>query len=227
MLARTHGQPATPTTLGKEMANVYARLARQITAIGHVPIKGKMNGAVGNYNAHVAAYPDVDWERLAAKVVARTRARIQSVHDADRAARLHRRAVRRDRAHQHRADRPRPRPLGLRVARLLPAADAGGRGRVVDDAAQGQSDRLREFRGQPRSRQRAAAAHGGQAAGLALPARSHRLDGAAQHGRRARARAAGLGVAAAGPRQARGRRGAHRGRSRRNAGRCWPSRSRR
>jgi adenylosuccinate lyase len=69
MLARTHGQPATPTTLGKEMANVYARLARQITAIGHVPIKGKMNGATGNYNAHVAAYPDVDWERLAARVV--------------------------------------------------------------------------------------------------------------------------------------------------------------
>ena len=69
MLARTHGQPATPTTLGKEMANVYARLARQIAAIGHVPIKGKMNGATGNYNAHVAAYPDVDWERLAAKVV--------------------------------------------------------------------------------------------------------------------------------------------------------------
>jgi len=69
MLARTHGQPATPTTLGKEMANVYARLARQITAIGHVPVKGKINGATGNYNAHVAAYPDVDWERLAAKVV--------------------------------------------------------------------------------------------------------------------------------------------------------------
>src|SRR5205814_1934789 len=69
MLARTHGQPATPTTLGKEMANVFARMERQIAAIGHVPIKGKMNGAVGNYNAHVAAYPDVDWERLAAKVV--------------------------------------------------------------------------------------------------------------------------------------------------------------
>jgi len=69
MLARTHGQPATPTTLGKEMANVYARLERQIAAIGHVPIKGKLNGAVGNYNAHVVAYPEVDWERLAAKVV--------------------------------------------------------------------------------------------------------------------------------------------------------------
>ena len=69
MLGRTHGQAATPTTLGKEMANVFARVERQIAAIAHVPIKGKMNGAVGNYNAHVAAYPDVDWERLAAKVV--------------------------------------------------------------------------------------------------------------------------------------------------------------
>jgi adenylosuccinate lyase len=70
MLARTHGQPATPTTLGKEMANVCARLARAIAAFGHVPVKGKMNGAVGNYNAHRIAYPDVDWERLAARVVA-------------------------------------------------------------------------------------------------------------------------------------------------------------
>jgi adenylosuccinate lyase len=70
MLSRTHGQPATPTTLGKEMANVYARLERQIAAIERVPLKGKLNGAVGNYNAHVVAYPDIDWERLAAKVVA-------------------------------------------------------------------------------------------------------------------------------------------------------------
>jgi adenylosuccinate lyase len=70
MLARTHGQPATPTTLGKEMANVAARLARANAAFAHVPVKGKMNGAVGNYNAHRIAYPAVDWERLAAKVVA-------------------------------------------------------------------------------------------------------------------------------------------------------------
>ena len=69
MLARTHGQPATPTTLGKELANVFARLERQIEGFSRVPIKGKMNGAVGNYNAHLAAYPDVDWERLAAKTV--------------------------------------------------------------------------------------------------------------------------------------------------------------
>jgi adenylosuccinate lyase len=69
MLGRTHGQPATPTTLGKEMANFHARLERQIAGIERVPVKGKVNGAVGNYNAHVAAYPDIDWERLAAKVV--------------------------------------------------------------------------------------------------------------------------------------------------------------
>ena len=70
MLARTHGQPATPTTLGKELANVYARLERQITAFARLPIKGKMNGAVGNYNAHGIAYPEVDWENVAAKTVA-------------------------------------------------------------------------------------------------------------------------------------------------------------
>jgi len=70
MLARTHGQPATPTTLGKEIANVVARLERARTALDRVPLKGKANGAVGNYNAHLAAYPEVDWERLAAKVVA-------------------------------------------------------------------------------------------------------------------------------------------------------------
>jgi adenylosuccinate lyase len=69
MLSRTHGQAATPTTLGKEIANVYARLERQIAALAKLPIKGKMNGAVGNYNAHVIAYPDVDWERLAARTV--------------------------------------------------------------------------------------------------------------------------------------------------------------
>jgi adenylosuccinate lyase len=70
MLSRTHGQAATPTTLGKELANVYARLGRQIVAFAIIPIKGKLNGAVGNYNAHVISYPDVEWERLAAKAVA-------------------------------------------------------------------------------------------------------------------------------------------------------------
>ncbi|WP_283786429.1 adenylosuccinate lyase [Bermanella sp. WJH001] len=61
MLSRTHGQTASPTTLGKEMANVVARMRRQIEQLKNVEILGKMNGAVGNYNAHLSAYPDVDW----------------------------------------------------------------------------------------------------------------------------------------------------------------------
>lgn len=69
MLARTHGQPATPTTLGKELANVVARLERQSQQICAVPLMGKMNGAVGNYNAHSVAYPDVDWPDLCADFV--------------------------------------------------------------------------------------------------------------------------------------------------------------
>jgi adenylosuccinate lyase len=64
MLARTHGQPASPTTLGKEMANFAHRLTRQRNQLADVPLLGKMNGAVGNYNAHFIAYPDVDWSRL-------------------------------------------------------------------------------------------------------------------------------------------------------------------
>ena len=69
MLARTHGQPATPTTLGKEFANVVARLERATGAFERVELLGKMNGATGSYNAHVAAYPDIDWERVAQRVV--------------------------------------------------------------------------------------------------------------------------------------------------------------
>ncbi len=69
MLARTHGQPASPTTLGKEMANVAYRLKRQHQQLGDVPLLGKMNGAVGNYNAHLAAYPELDWPSIAQKFV--------------------------------------------------------------------------------------------------------------------------------------------------------------
>ena len=71
MLSRTHGQPASPTTLGKEMANVSARLERAHERIGSVRLLAKMNGAVGNYNAHLAAYPDVDWQGIARKLVTR------------------------------------------------------------------------------------------------------------------------------------------------------------
>ncbi|MEW6354508.1 MAG: adenylosuccinate lyase [Pseudomonadota bacterium] len=65
MLARTHGQPATPTTLGKEMANVVQRLLRQRAQLSQVSVLGKFNGAVGNYNAHVVAYPEANWPALA------------------------------------------------------------------------------------------------------------------------------------------------------------------
>ncbi len=69
MMARTHGQPATPTTLGKEMANVVHRLERGRARIAEVSLLGKINGAVGNYNAHLAAYPDYDWESFARRFV--------------------------------------------------------------------------------------------------------------------------------------------------------------
>jgi adenylosuccinate lyase len=69
MLSRTHGQAATPTTLGKEMANFAHRLARARERIAAVPVLGKINGAVGNYNAHVAAYPGFPWERFARRFV--------------------------------------------------------------------------------------------------------------------------------------------------------------
>lgn len=69
MLSRTHGQTASPTTLGKEMANVAYRLARQVKQIQAVELLGKINGAVGNYNAHLSAYPDVDWQKHAQKFI--------------------------------------------------------------------------------------------------------------------------------------------------------------
>ncbi|WP_426103837.1 adenylosuccinate lyase [Massilia sp. TSP1-1-2] len=69
MLSRTHGQTASPTTLGKEMANVVARLKRAIERIAAVEIMGKMNGAVGNYNAHLSAYPGFDWANFSKNVI--------------------------------------------------------------------------------------------------------------------------------------------------------------
>lgn len=69
MLSRTHGQTASPTTMGKEFANVVARLRRQRDVIASIELLGKINGAVGNYNAHLSAYPDVDWEANAESFV--------------------------------------------------------------------------------------------------------------------------------------------------------------
>ncbi|QYJ84866.1 adenylosuccinate lyase [Shewanella mesophila] len=69
LMSRTHGQPASPSTLGKEMANVAVRLERQVKQIQAVEIMGKINGAVGNYNAHLSAYPEVDWHTLSERFV--------------------------------------------------------------------------------------------------------------------------------------------------------------
>ena len=69
MLSRTHGQTASPTTVGKELANVAVRLEQQIDRLAAVPLRGKINGAVGNYNAHLIAYPDVEWQKVARQFV--------------------------------------------------------------------------------------------------------------------------------------------------------------
>ena len=69
ILSRTHGQPASPSTMGKEFANVYARINSQFSTFRTIKILGKINGAVGNYNAHLIAYPFVDWEALSAKMI--------------------------------------------------------------------------------------------------------------------------------------------------------------
>lgn len=69
MLSRTHGQPATPTTVGKEMSNFAVRLQRQRSLLASVPILGKFNGAVGNFNAHTVAYPTVNWTDLSRRFV--------------------------------------------------------------------------------------------------------------------------------------------------------------
>lgn len=69
MMARTHGQPATPTTMGKEFANVIYRINRQLQQLQKIEVLGKINGAVGNYNAHMTAYPDIDWVKLAKEFV--------------------------------------------------------------------------------------------------------------------------------------------------------------
>lgn len=72
LLSRTHGQPASPSTLGKEMANVVYRLERQLKQIADVPLLAKINGAVGNYNAHLSAYPSLDWHKISEDFVSNT-----------------------------------------------------------------------------------------------------------------------------------------------------------
>ena len=131
MLAHTHGQPATPTTVGKEFANVVHRLRQQLQCVREAPLLGKIAGATGSYQAHLAACPDADWPAFAEKFVSslglkwnkyttqidpaptpspnlHRHPHAHQVHDADRAARLHRGALPRGLPVQHGAARPVP-----------------------------------------------------------------------------------------------------------------------
>ena len=131
MLAHTHGQPATPTTVGKEFANVVHRLRQQLQCVREAPLLGKIAGATGSYQAHLAACPDADWPAFAEKFVSslglkwnkyttqidpapipspdlHRHPHALQVHDADRAARLHRGALPRGLPVQHGAARPVP-----------------------------------------------------------------------------------------------------------------------
>src|SRR5713226_5829582 len=197
MLSRTHGQAATPTTLGKEMANFAHRLAR---ARRRNPRQKQRRG-----RQLQRARGGLSRLRLGALLPAlrrAARARIQPLHDADRAARLARRAAGCVRAREQRAPRPRPRPLGVHLARLFLAESKEKRSGILDHAAQGEPDRLRELRGQCRHCQRAAAPSLGEAAGVALAARSLRFDRAAQSRSRPRtylARLRGLPARARAP----------------------------
>ncbi len=176
MMSRTHGQPATPTTLGKEIAVFAHRLRQQAGVFAGVPIRGKFNGAVGNFNAHVAAYPELDWPGIARRFV-------ESL----------------GLAHSAYTTQIEPHDWIAEYCDALARTDSvlidlcrdlwgyvslgyfrqkvvAGRDRLIDDAAQGQPDRLRECRRQPRACQCAAALHVREAAGVALAARPQRLD---------------------------------------------------
>ena len=192
MLSRTHGQPATPTTLGKEMANIAARLLRARARIAAVNMTREVQWRGRQLQRAPVRLPESRLGGVQPQVHRVPRPGVQSLHHPDRAARRDGRAVRRHRPHQHHPARCRPRHLAVHLARLLQAEDQGRRDRFVDHAAQGQSDRLREFGRQPRPGQRGAAAPVRKAADLAPAARPDRLDGVAQHGRRLRLRAARL-----------------------------------
>ena len=183
MLSRTHGQTATPTTLGKEMANVVHRLRRARERIAAVELLGKINGAVGNYNAHLAAYPEVDWEGFARRFVESLGLDFNPYtiqiepHDywpncSMLCARINTILIDLDRD-----------IWGYISLGYFKQKRRRGRSRLVHHAAQGQPDRLRKLGRQPRPGQRAAAPSVREAADLALAARPHRLDRAAQHGR--------------------------------------------
>ena len=135
MIARTHGQEASPTTVGKEFAIFAWRLDRQIGQLRRQEYLGKANGAVGNFNAHQFAYPEADWLEHSRNFVEGLGLDVESADDADRESRFSRRDFPHDRAHRDDPDRLRARHLGLHFDRLFHAKDRRGRGRLVGNAA--------------------------------------------------------------------------------------------
>ena len=209
MMSRTHGQPATPSTMGKEMANVVYRLTRARERIAAVNLLGKINGAVGNYNAHLAAYPGYDWEGFAKRFVESLGLEFNPTPS---------RSNRTTRWPNCSTPSRAPTPsssisiatCGLHLARLLQAEGQGWRDRFLDHAAQGQPDRFRELGRQPRPGQCRAEAPRRKAADLALAARPDRLDGCATWASASATRNSVM-TAPARPRQARSQRPVHDG----------------
>jgi hypothetical protein len=142
MMGRTHGQSATPTTMGKEIANYAYRLNVISKEANKVGFGAKLNGAVGNYNAHEVVYPEFDWIQSFQGVHRVPRPAVDTLLHADRKPRLHVPVLRPPEAPQHRAHRTQPRLLALHQPRLLQAEDCERRDRLLDHAPQGQSHRL-------------------------------------------------------------------------------------
>ena len=214
MLARTHGQAATPTTLGKELANVVHRLRRARGTLAAVKLAGKANGAVGNYNAHLAAYPELDWEAFSRRFVEALGLDFNPYtvqiepHDAlaecfDALARLNTVLVD--------LDRDLWGYISLGYFRQKTVAGEVGSSTMPHKV---NPIDFENSEGNLGARQRAAAAPLGEAAGLALAARPHRLHGAAQRRRGVRAQPARVRRGGPRARPARGRPRAARGRPR-------------
>ena len=181
LLAHTHGQPATPTTMGKELAVLAWRLQRQLRRIEDAEFLGKFNGATGTYGAHVVALPDVDWQQVSRDFVEHLGPLVEPPDDADREPRLAVRALRRRRTLQPGAPQHVHRRLDVHLDGLLRPGAWPRQRRLVDDAAQGQPDPVRERRGQPRGQQRPAGRPRRHAGPEPPPAGPHRLLDAAQH----------------------------------------------
>ena len=156
MLAHTHGQPATPTTVGKEFAVFVHRLERIAAQVEATEYLGKFSGATGTFAAHLAADATQDWPAISREFVASLGSRLEPAHHPDRVARLAGGALLPDQPRQPRAAQPVHRHLDLHLDGLLHPDPAGRRDRLIDDAAQDQPDPVRERRGEPRALERAA-----------------------------------------------------------------------